>query len=128
MTALSLHRVRAELGSREVLHGVDFSVRPGEVLALVGPNGSGKTTALRCCYRALIPTAGAVVVDGTDSADLGRRELARTIGASTQEPRVSAGLTVRESVRSDASRTGHGSSGRTASTVKSSRRAYGRWG
>ena len=64
MTALSLQRVRAELGSREVLHGIDFSVRPGEVLALVGPNGSGKTTALRCCYRALTPTGGAVATIG----------------------------------------------------------------
>lgn len=98
MTSLNVVGVRADLGSREVLRGVDFSVRTGEILGLVGPNGSGKTTALRCCYRALTPSAGAVVVDGTDASAVGRRQLARTVGVSTQEPQVSAGLTVRESV------------------------------
>lgn len=96
--SLSVRDVTARLGSREVLHGIDFEARPGEVLGLVGPNGSGKTTALRCCYRALTPTAGTVLVDDVDSHSMKRSELARTVGVGTQEPEASVGLTVRESV------------------------------
>ncbi|OZC77545.1 histidinol phosphatase [Rhodococcus sp. 06-418-1B] len=95
---LVANAVTARLGSREVLHGIDFRVRPGEVLGLVGPNGSGKTTALRCCYRALTPTAGTVLVDGVDAHAMKRSELARTVGVGTQEPEASVGLTVRQSV------------------------------
>ncbi|WP_213577845.1 ABC transporter ATP-binding protein [Rhodococcus sp. USK13] len=98
MTGLGVQGLRAQLGSRDVLHGVDFAVRPGELLGLVGPNGSGKTTALRCCYRAVSATAGAVVVGGVNVADLARRQLARTVGAVPQEPQSSTGVTVRESV------------------------------
>ncbi|MDJ0359268.1 ABC transporter ATP-binding protein [Rhodococcus sp. H29-C3] len=95
---LSIHEVTARLGSREVLHGINFSVRPGEILGLVGPNGSGKTTALRCCYRALTPASGSVLVDNIDARSMKRAELARTVGVASQEPEASVGLTVRESV------------------------------
>ncbi|OZE93050.1 ABC transporter ATP-binding protein [Rhodococcus sp. 15-2388-1-1a] len=95
---LSVRELSSRLGSREVLHRVNFDVPPGEVLGLVGPNGSGKTTALRCCYRALTPSAGTVLVDGVDAHTMKRSELSRTIGVGTQEPQASVGLTVRESV------------------------------
>lgn len=96
--ALTLNQVHATLGSRKVLHGIDLDAAPGAVLALVGPNGSGKTTVLRCAYRALNPTSGSVSVQGRDASTIGRREIAQLVGASTQEPPSSGGLTVRESV------------------------------
>ncbi|MGA9872656.1 MAG: ABC transporter ATP-binding protein [Rhodococcus sp. (in: high G+C Gram-positive bacteria)] len=98
MMSLTVRNVTARLGSREVLHHIGFDVAAGEVLGLVGPNGSGKTTALRCCYRALMPTAGTVLVDGDDALAMKRSELSRTVGVGTQEPQASIGLTVRESV------------------------------
>ncbi len=96
--SLWIRDVTARLGSREVLHGIDFNVRPGEILGLVGPNGSGKTTALRCCYRALTPSGGSVLVDDVDARSMKRSELARAVGVAAQEPEASVGLTVRESV------------------------------
>ncbi|MDI9914719.1 ABC transporter ATP-binding protein [Rhodococcus sp. IEGM 1379] len=95
---LELVDARARLGNREVLHGISFEVAAGEVLGLVGPNGSGKTTALRCCYNALTPSGGAVLIDQVDATSLSRRDIARTVSASVQEPAVSGGLSVRESV------------------------------
>ena len=47
-------------GARRVLHGVDLSVRAGEIVTLVGPNGSGKSTLLRTIIGALVPSAGKV--------------------------------------------------------------------
>lgn len=99
MSRVSADGVDARLGGRTVLNGVDLDVLPGQVLALVGPNGSGKTTLLRACYRALPVSAGAIAVDGADIARIRRRQLARTIGVSTQEPVALGGVTVRESVR-----------------------------
>ena len=99
MTALTATAVRARVGRRIVLDGVDLAVRPGTVTGLVGPNGSGKTTLLRACYRALPVQAGVIALDGDDLTGLRRRTLARTIGVSTQEPVSLGGITVRESVR-----------------------------
>ncbi|NLE80328.1 MAG: ABC transporter ATP-binding protein [Rhodococcus sp.] len=96
--ALALEKVSAVLGSRQVLSDVDFAVRPGEILGLVGPNGSGKTTALRCCYRALRPSGGTVWIDGEDAQGLARRHLATTVGVTSQEAAQSGGLSVREAV------------------------------
>ncbi|NLV78109.1 MAG: ABC transporter ATP-binding protein [Rhodococcus sp.] len=99
MTRLRASAVETRLGERTVLHGVDLDVAPGEVLALVGPNGSGKTTLLRTCYRALSVSGGAILLDDTAVHTMRRRDVARTIGVSTQEPTVHGGVTVRESVR-----------------------------
>jgi ABC-type branched-subunit amino acid transport system ATPase component/ABC-type branched-subunit amino acid transport system permease subunit len=51
------------LGGAEILRGLDLEVRPGEIHALIGPNGSGKTTALRALAGELPPAAGTVACD-----------------------------------------------------------------
>jgi branched-chain amino acid transport system ATP-binding protein len=62
--ALELRGVCASYGPRTVLHDLDLSVAPGEVLALLGHNGAGKTTALRVAVGLKRPTAGSVYMLG----------------------------------------------------------------
>ncbi|KAB1989723.1 metal ABC transporter ATP-binding protein [Streptomyces triticiradicis] len=63
-SVVSLRGVRAELGSRPVLRGVDLTVRRGEVVALLGANGSGKSTAVRGIIGQVAPSAGEIEVFG----------------------------------------------------------------
>ncbi|MDA3644670.1 amino acid ABC transporter ATP-binding protein [Saccharopolyspora indica] len=56
-------------GSLEVLRGIDLQVERGEVVCVIGPSGSGKSTLLRCVNLLEEPTAGKVVVDGTELTD-----------------------------------------------------------
>jgi putative ABC transport system ATP-binding protein len=58
------------------LRGVNFSIRQGELVAIVGPSGSGKTTLLQLMGSLDRPTAGTVRVNGTDVASLSDRQLA----------------------------------------------------
>src|SRR5690349_12036034 len=51
-------------GPLEVLHGIDLSVREGEVVSIIGPSGSGKSTLLRCLALLEKPSAGRVVMQG----------------------------------------------------------------
>ncbi|MBP2475003.1 iron complex transport system ATP-binding protein [Crossiella equi] len=95
---VDVRAVSVELGGRRVVREADLAVRPGEVLGLVGPNGSGKTSLLRTLYRALSPVDGAVLVDDRVVTGYGRRELARVLAATTQEPEHAASLTVAEVV------------------------------
>src|ERR1700685_2304786 len=60
--------LRMSFGSTEILHGVDFDVRYGEVFCLLGPNGAGKTTTLEILEGFRAPTAGQVRVLGLDPA------------------------------------------------------------
>jgi ABC-2 type transport system ATP-binding protein len=53
----------------EVLHGVSFALRPGEILGYLGPNGSGKSTTFKIIGGLLEPTAGLLRLDGQDIAD-----------------------------------------------------------
>src|SRR5262249_49075457 len=57
--------------SLEVLKGVDLEVRPGELVGLIGPSGSGKSSLLHAAGLLEPPTAGTIVIDGADCSALG---------------------------------------------------------
>ncbi|MER6342898.1 metal ABC transporter ATP-binding protein [Streptomyces sp. NPDC001595] len=63
---ITLRGVRAELGSRPVLRGIDLTVTRGEVVALLGANGSGKSTAVRSIIGQVPVSAGEIQLFGTD--------------------------------------------------------------
>ncbi|MGA0540661.1 sugar ABC transporter ATP-binding protein [Neotabrizicola sp. VNH66] len=62
--ALALQDVRRSFGPIEVLHGIDFALYPGEVHALIGENGAGKSTIMKILGGYLDPTSGQVLLDG----------------------------------------------------------------
>jgi iron complex transport system ATP-binding protein len=62
------------------LEDISFTVTSGEVLVLLGPNGCGKTTLLKCVNALLRPSSGEIVVVGKNVKDLSRAELAKLIG------------------------------------------------
>jgi oligopeptide transport system ATP-binding protein len=66
---------RRSVGEVKAVDGVDFTVRKGETLGLVGESGCGKTTTGRCILRLERPTAGEIIYDGVDIAGLNRSEL-----------------------------------------------------
>jgi ATP-binding cassette subfamily B protein len=70
---------------RPAVSQLTFKALPGDTVALVGPTGSGKSTALALLYRAFDPQAGTVEIDGTDIRDLKLIGLRRNIGVVFQE-------------------------------------------
>ncbi|MDQ0993148.1 ABC transporter ATP-binding protein [Streptomyces sp. V3I7] len=84
-------------GGREVLRGVDLTVRPGERLAVVGPSGAGKTTLSRLIAGVDAPSTGTVTVGGVPIAGLAPERLRRQVVLVTQEHHVFLG-TVRDNL------------------------------
>jgi branched-chain amino acid transport system ATP-binding protein len=64
--ALELNEITAGYGRIDVLRAFSIKIRPGQVVAMLGPNGIGKTTAMRVAAGLLQPTRGAVLVGGKD--------------------------------------------------------------
>ncbi|HMP06925.1 MAG TPA: ABC transporter transmembrane domain-containing protein [Lacipirellulaceae bacterium] len=84
--AIEFRDVRFAYNTQEpVLDGVSLRVEPGETIAIVGPNGCGKTTLMNMLPRFYDPLAGAVVVGGVDVRSVRRRDLRERIGVVTQE-------------------------------------------
>jgi subfamily B ATP-binding cassette protein MsbA len=89
----------------EVLSDVSFTIAPGEVVALVGPSGAGKTTVASLIPRFWDVTGGRISLDGIDIRDLSFADLRGSIGLVPQEPALFSG-SVRENIayaRPDAS-------------------------
>ena len=96
---LELSGVRAGYGSIEVLHGVDLILEPGAVVALLGPNGGGKTSTLKICSGVLPVTRGEFRLAGQVVNGVEPSELARLGVCSIPEGRgIFANLTVRENL------------------------------
>ncbi|HEX6134889.1 MAG TPA: ABC transporter ATP-binding protein [Longimicrobiales bacterium] len=68
-----------------VLQDIDLEARRGEVIALVGPSGAGKTTLVDMVARFYDPTAGRITIDGTDAREFQLASLRRQMGVVTQE-------------------------------------------
>jgi lipopolysaccharide export system ATP-binding protein len=66
MTLLRVRGLVKNYGRRRVVDGVDFEVRPGEIVGLLGPNGAGKTTTFRMACGMIDPDAGSVVLQDKD--------------------------------------------------------------
>ena len=62
-------------GARVIFKGLNLTIKRGEITALMGPSGTGKTTLLRLITRQLVPQQGAIYVDGVDIATLNQRKL-----------------------------------------------------
>ncbi len=94
--AIELPRVRGEVAfehvdfayepGRQALHDLTFRVPAGSKVAVVGPTGAGKTTALSLLYRAADPARGRITVDGVDIRGVTLKSLRRNIAVVFQEP------------------------------------------
>lgn len=90
--------VKASLGSRQILHGIDFVARAGEVTAIVGPNGSGKSTFLKALSGDLA-ASGEISFAGRDLRDMKPWQAAGLRAVLPQQTVLSFPFTVREIVR-----------------------------
>lgn len=93
---LELAGLRKAYGALEVLRGVDLRVFPGELVCIVGPSGSGKSSLLRCCNRLEEATGGQVIVDGEDitRASVNINKVRERIGMVFQQFNLYPHLTV----------------------------------
>ncbi|NLC52560.1 MAG: ABC transporter ATP-binding protein [Firmicutes bacterium] len=82
----------------EVLNGISFTIEPGQILALVGPSGAGKTTIADLIPRFYHPTAGQILLDGTEISELNLDFLRSQIGIVPQETVLFSG-TLRNNIR-----------------------------
>ena len=85
-------------GSRRVLDGVSFEAHPGELVAIVGPTGAGKTTLVHLIPRLFEPASGRVVIDGLDARRYRLRALRERIALVPQDPVLFEG-TVADNIR-----------------------------
>jgi phospholipid/cholesterol/gamma-HCH transport system ATP-binding protein len=99
---IELRGVKKRFGAQVILDGVDFDVREGETVALLGPSGTGKSVLLKTIIGLLKPDSGQVIVDGKNVPTLKRDELSelrKTIGYVFQNGALFDSMNVFENVR-----------------------------
>ncbi len=96
--AVQASLLRKTFGNRAVLQDLDFEVRSGEVIGVLGNNGAGKTTLLELMLGYSVPTSGQVRVFGADSGSL-PGDIKRRIGFVPQQDELLSHLTVAEQLR-----------------------------
>jgi iron complex transport system ATP-binding protein len=82
---LNVQDLQFRFPGRPVLEQIRFMVEKGQVLTVLGTNGTGKTTLLKCLNRILTPTAGTVLIEGEPISTLSRNALAQKIGYVEQQ-------------------------------------------
>jgi branched-chain amino acid transport system ATP-binding protein len=96
---LSVQNLQAWYGESHILHGIDFEVRPGEVVTLLGRNGAGKTTTLKAVMGIIGKRSGTLRFEGQDISRASSDKIARLGVAFCPEERgIFASLDVRENL------------------------------
>jgi urea transport system ATP-binding protein len=95
-----VHGLSAAYGQSEVLHGIDLSVAPGEIVAVVGRNGMGKSTLMKSLIGVMPAKAGKVTVDGADVTALASHQrVARGLAYVPQGRQIFGTMTVAENIK-----------------------------
>ena len=95
---LHVRDLTVSYGAATIIDGLALDVPRGGVTTIVGPNGCGKSTLLRAVAGLIPRERGEVVLDGRNTAEMKRREIARTLAVLPQTPVAPDGLTVRDLV------------------------------
>ena len=96
---LRIKGLQAWYGESHILHGVDFDIRPGEVMTLLGRNGAGKTTTLKSIMGLIAKRTGSIAFQGRELIGMPPERIARQgIAFCPEERGIFASLTVRENL------------------------------
>ncbi|RYE63741.1 MAG: ATP-binding cassette domain-containing protein, partial [Oxalobacteraceae bacterium] len=99
MMLLDVQDIATYYGSSQALFGVEFSVAEGEVVALMGRNGMGKSTTIKSICNLLAPKTGRILFDGKDTGKLAPYKVARLgVGLVPEGRRCFPNLTVHENL------------------------------
>lgn len=98
MEAFAVHNVGLSIDGNAILSDVSLDFPAGEVVALVGHNGSGKSSLLKILARQLAPTAGSVAYGGRDLKHYDGRDFARSVAYLPQDLSTGSDMTIRELV------------------------------
>ncbi|MGC1349105.1 MAG: urea ABC transporter ATP-binding subunit UrtE [Xanthobacteraceae bacterium] len=94
-----VHNLSAAYGQSEVLHAIDLSARAGEIVALVGRNGMGKSTLMKSLMGVMPARSGKIVVDGADVAGLpSYQRVAHGLAYVPQGRQIFGTMTVKENI------------------------------
>jgi urea transport system ATP-binding protein len=96
---LKIHNLSAAYGQSEVLHNIDISARAGEIVALVGRNGMGKSTLMKSLIGVMPARSGRILIDGADLSGLPSYErVARGLAYVPQGRQIFGTMTVKENI------------------------------
>jgi ABC-2 type transport system ATP-binding protein len=98
MTVIEVTDLHKRYGDRVAVQAISFVVQAGEIFAITGPNGSGKTTTVECVEGLRTPDGGRIRVLGLDPRT-DRAELRRRLGVQLQESQLPDRITVREALQ-----------------------------
>jgi urea transport system ATP-binding protein len=102
-----VHNLSAAYGQSEVLHAIDLSARAGEIVALVGRNGMGKSTLMKSLMGVMPARSGQIVVDGADVAGLpSYQRVAHGLAYVPQGRQIFGTMTVKENIETGLAVTG----------------------
>ncbi len=96
MEAVKVINVKKRFGRLEVLKGINLSINRGEIVAILGPNASGKTTLLKIMVGLIKPSEGRVIINGIDAGN--SIEFKKYTGYMPQEPKFPENITPEELV------------------------------
>src|SRR5687767_8388204 len=98
MQPLEAHGLSRKMGDLDVFDRVDLKISRGEIVALFGANGVGKTTLLRCLASQLRPSSGSVLWFGESTHRCDRTKAHQLVGFASHESYLYQDLTVRENL------------------------------
>src|ERR1700678_641573 len=98
---LKVHNLSAAYGQSEVLHNIDISAQAGEIVALVGRNGMGKSTLMKSLIGVMPARSGRILIDGADLSGLpSYQRVARGLAYVPQGRQIFGTMTVKENIES----------------------------